>query len=117
MLVHNDVPLLTASDFKVVLDERELVVFRRQIFGDWNKPEILEFGDYYVLFLQHHRSTRALPVLSHCLHLLSHLSELLSPLLFYSNIVSLGEAWELGPSFYLLFVQPVTLQCPRWSGK
>lgn len=61
------------------------------MFWDWKKLEILEFGDYYVLFLQHHRGTQALPVLSHCLHLLSHLSKSLSPLSFYSNIVSLGR--------------------------
>lgn len=44
-------------DLKVLLNERETVIFRAQMFWDWNKPEILEFGDYYVLFLQHHRGT------------------------------------------------------------
>lgn len=80
-----------ALDRKVILNETEMVLFRRQMFWDWNKQESLEFGDYDVLFLQHHQGTQALPVLSYCLHLLSHLSRSLAPLSFYSNIVSLGR--------------------------
>ena len=34
MLVHDDVPLLTVPDLKMVLNVSELVVIRRQMF--WN---------------------------------------------------------------------------------
>lgn len=82
----------------------------RQMFWDWNELEILEFGDCYVLFPQHHRGTRAL--FQHCLTVSICSPICLNPSFsFYFETIRLRRG--LGTCFYLLCVQAVTQQCPR----